>query len=185
MFQKANSYYLLSFVCLLLVFPYKASAMGTKYKDCPDKGVRELNIIATNSLNLTRQLSWQATADKTRIRSSKRLEIYNQTLSKVSRLEKDLATLQKITNPRLKLPETQVTLSASQLRQRSTTTQQDFQNIMDKLFFVFRESIEQQNEDKEYFLRRLKTMNEIGEQLGDYLKELIDATRNCNPPTYR
>ena len=185
MFQKANSYYLLSFVCLLLVFPCKASAMGTNYEDCPKKGVRELNIIATNSLNLTRQLSWQATADKTRIRSSKRLESYNQALSKVSRLEKDLATLQKITNSRVKLSETQITLSASQLRQRSITIQQDFQNIMEILFFIFRESIEQQNEDKEYFLRRLKTMNELGEQLGDYLGELFDATRNCNPPTYR
>ena len=185
MFQKANSYYLLSSLCLLLVFPCKASAMGTAYEDCPEKSVREINIIATKSLNLTRQLSSQAAADKTRIRSSKRLSIYNQTLSKVSSLEKDLATLQLITNPRVKLSKTQVTLSASQLRQRSTTIQQDSQNIMEKLFFVFRESIQKQNQDKEYFLSRLKTMNEIGEQLGDYLKELNDATRNCNPPTSR
>jgi L-2-hydroxyglutarate oxidase LhgO len=154
--------------------------MGTNYEDCPEKGVNGLNILVSKSLDLTRQFKWQATIDKNRVLSSKRLEIYNQAMSKVSRLETDLATLKKITDPRVKLSKTQVTLNASQLAQRSPIILQDSQNMMDTLFYVFRESIEQTNRDKEYFLSRLRTMNEIGEQLGDYLRELNYTTRNCN-----
>jgi hypothetical protein len=48
------------------------------------------------------------------------------------------------------------------------------QNIMATLFFVFRESIVEQNEDKKYWLTKLKEMNEIAEALADQLKYLND-----------
>jgi hypothetical protein len=51
------------------------------------------------------------------------------------------------------------------------------QNIMATLYFVFRESIVQQNEDKKYWLIRLKEMNKIAEAQADYLKYLQDRLK--------
>jgi len=48
-------------------------------------------------------------------------------------------------------------------------------DVMATLFMVFRESIQQTNEDKRYFLQRLQEMNQIAEALGDYLRELNDG----------
>lgn len=48
-------------------------------------------------------------------------------------------------------------------------------DIMASLFHIFRESIEQTNEDKKHFLEKLTTMNEISEAMGNYLKELTNA----------
>lgn len=42
------------------------------------------------------------------------------------------------------------------------------------LYHVFRESIEQQNEDKRYWLKRLEEMNEISDALSDYQEHLRD-----------
>ena len=50
-------------------------------------------------------------------------------------------------------------------------------NIMALLFFVFRESIKEQNEDKKYWLGRLKEMNKIAQALADQLKYLNQAMR--------
>lgn len=47
--------------------------------------------------------------------------------------------------------------------------------IMETLFLVFRESIEETNEDKQYFLTKLKMFNDMGEALSDYLRELTTA----------
>jgi len=47
-------------------------------------------------------------------------------------------------------------------------------NIMEVLFLVFRESIEATNEDKKYFLEKLKKYNDMGEALSDYLSQLMD-----------
>lgn len=47
--------------------------------------------------------------------------------------------------------------------------------IMETLFLVFRESIEETNKDKQYFLTKLKMYNDMGEALSDYLKELTTA----------
>lgn len=49
------------------------------------------------------------------------------------------------------------------------------QGIMETLFMVFRESIEEMNEDKQYFLEKLKMYNDMGEELSEYLKELNDV----------
>jgi len=53
-------------------------------------------------------------------------------------------------------------------------------DIMATLFLVFRESIEEANEDKKYFLEKLRTMNKISQALGDYLKELNELTIEVN-----
>jgi hypothetical protein len=47
-------------------------------------------------------------------------------------------------------------------------------DVMTKLFHVFKDSIRQMNNDKQYFLEKLKFFNDIGEALSDYLKELCD-----------
>jgi hypothetical protein len=47
--------------------------------------------------------------------------------------------------------------------------------IMDTLFAVFRESIEDMNEDMQYFAQKLKMYNDIGEALSNYLSGLVDV----------
>lgn len=47
-------------------------------------------------------------------------------------------------------------------------------NIMELLFLVFRESINETNEDKRYFLGKLQDFNKIAEGLTEYLGELSD-----------
>ena len=47
-------------------------------------------------------------------------------------------------------------------------------DVMQQLFNVFKESINQTNNDKRYMLEKLKFFNSIGEALSDYLKELVD-----------
>lgn len=51
------------------------------------------------------------------------------------------------------------------------------QNILAMLYFVFRESIVEQNEDKRYWLTRLKEMNKISDALADQLKYLQNKAR--------
>jgi hypothetical protein len=53
-------------------------------------------------------------------------------------------------------------------------------DVMASLFYVFRESIEQANHDKRYFLEELKTMQDLASALGDYLKTLNDASRQLS-----
>jgi len=49
-------------------------------------------------------------------------------------------------------------------------------NIHEILFLVFKESIEETNEDKKYFLAKMKDFNTMGENLSDYLRELTEAS---------
>ncbi len=49
-------------------------------------------------------------------------------------------------------------------------------NIHEVLFLVFRQSIEETNKDKEYFLKKLREYNDMAEGLSEYLKELVDAS---------
>lgn len=49
-------------------------------------------------------------------------------------------------------------------------------DIMAMLYFVFRESIVQENEDKKYWLEKLKLHNALGEALAEYLKELMELS---------
>lgn len=51
-------------------------------------------------------------------------------------------------------------------------------NIMELLFLVFRQSIEETNEDKKYFLQKLKMFNDMGESLSNYLSDLVDVSRD-------
>lgn len=51
------------------------------------------------------------------------------------------------------------------------------QNIIATLYFVFRESIVQQNEDKKYFLNKLAETNKIAEAQGEYLNYLQNKAR--------
>jgi hypothetical protein len=49
-------------------------------------------------------------------------------------------------------------------------------DVMSSLFYVFKESIEEGNEDKRYFLSKLAEMNTIAEAMGEYLKDLNEAS---------
>lgn len=50
-------------------------------------------------------------------------------------------------------------------------------SIIEVLFLVFRESIQDMAEDKRYFLMKLQEFNKMGEQLSDYLHYLVDASQ--------
>jgi hypothetical protein len=60
----------------------------------------------------------------------------------------------------------------------SVTQHNPHGNIMGVIFLVFRDSIEEQNEDKRYWLERLKEQDAIADALGDYLEELASASRD-------
>jgi hypothetical protein len=49
-------------------------------------------------------------------------------------------------------------------------------NIMEVLFLVFRESIQETNEDKKYFLLKLQEFNTMAEKISDYLSHLVDES---------
>lgn len=49
-------------------------------------------------------------------------------------------------------------------------------DVMSTLFWVFRNSIEEANEDKRYFLEKLKSMNDIAEAQSEYLKSLMELS---------
>ena len=53
-------------------------------------------------------------------------------------------------------------------------------NIWVVLYYVFRESIIEQNEDKKYWLSKLKMYNDLAEALSDYLKKLNEAASGLN-----
>jgi hypothetical protein len=58
-------------------------------------------------------------------------------------------------------------------------------DIMKVLFDVFRESINQTNADKNYFLNRLAEQNEISEALMNYLEELLSKTDDSSLGPYK
>ncbi|MAE94468.1 MAG: hypothetical protein CL910_07395 [Deltaproteobacteria bacterium] len=53
-------------------------------------------------------------------------------------------------------------------------------NIGEVLFVVFRESIEQMNKDKKYYLGKLERFNAMGEALSEYLAELTEASKELS-----
>ena len=53
-------------------------------------------------------------------------------------------------------------------------------NIHEILFLVFKESIQETNEDKKYFLQKMKDFNSMGEDLSDYLREMVDASTSLS-----
>ncbi|MFC1611453.1 hypothetical protein ACFL6C_10870 [Myxococcota bacterium] len=53
-------------------------------------------------------------------------------------------------------------------------------NIMEVLFLVFRESIQQTNEDKKYFLIKLQEFNKMAEKISEYLSELVDKSQDLS-----
>lgn len=50
-------------------------------------------------------------------------------------------------------------------------------DILAAIFHLFKTSIEESNEDKRFFLQKLKNMNDIAEAMGDYLKELNEKAK--------
>jgi hypothetical protein len=54
------------------------------------------------------------------------------------------------------------------------------QNVMEILFFVFRQSIQATNDDKKYFLDRLQDYNLMAEKLSDYLSQLVTDSQNLS-----
>lgn len=65
---------------------------------------------------------------------------------------------------------------------KMTALEQQFPsgNVMELLYLVFRDSIKQTNEDKKYFLTKLKEYNAMAEALSDYLSELVDESQNLS-----
>jgi hypothetical protein len=53
-------------------------------------------------------------------------------------------------------------------------------NIMETLLVVMKESINEANEDKKYYLQKLATYNEIAEALSDQLQDLVSAAGGLN-----
>lgn len=53
-------------------------------------------------------------------------------------------------------------------------------NIYELLFLVFRESIDQTNKDKAYFLAKIQECNDMAEGLSDYLGELVDKSQELS-----
>ncbi len=60
-----------------------------------------------------------------------------------------------------------------------TSTTNAAMEIMDTLFLVFKQSIEETNEDKKYFLEKLKMYKEMGDALDDYLSDLVDVAHEA------
>lgn len=50
-------------------------------------------------------------------------------------------------------------------------------NIMETLFLVFRESIQETNQDKKYFLLKLQEYNTMAEDLSKYLEQLVEDSQ--------
>ena len=53
-------------------------------------------------------------------------------------------------------------------------------DIMSQLFAIFHESIQDANEDKQYFQKKLRDMNKVSDALSSYLKELNAITIEVN-----
>jgi hypothetical protein len=53
-------------------------------------------------------------------------------------------------------------------------------NIMEVLFLVFKESIQETNEDKKYFLKKLSMFNDMAEELSGYLEYLTDMSQELS-----
>ncbi len=53
-------------------------------------------------------------------------------------------------------------------------------DILGLLFFIFRESIMEQNEDKQYWLSKLKDLNAVADELSSYLEELNKASQKLS-----
>ncbi len=53
-------------------------------------------------------------------------------------------------------------------------------NIMEVLFLVFRESIQETNEDKKYFLLKLQEFNTMAEKISDYLSHLVKESQRLS-----
>jgi methyl-accepting chemotaxis protein len=61
-------------------------------------------------------------------------------------------------------------------RMAAVKTQFPNGNIMEVLFLVFRESIQETNEDKKYFLLKLQEFNTMAEKISDYLSHLVNES---------
>ena len=53
-------------------------------------------------------------------------------------------------------------------------------NVHELLFLVFKESIKETNEDKKYFLKKLKEYNDMAEGLSEYLGDLVEASQELS-----
>lgn len=53
-------------------------------------------------------------------------------------------------------------------------------DILEALFSVFKESIEDMEDDKEYMLAKLEMFNDMGEALSDYLHEINEAAQEVS-----
>jgi len=62
-------------------------------------------------------------------------------------------------------------------RMQALSAQYPHGNVMEVLFLVFRESIQETNEDKKYFLIKLQEFNQMAEQVSKYLSELVERSQ--------
>lgn len=69
--------------------------------------------------------------------------------------------------------ENQRTQAVQRIAQATT---QEERNVMEELLEILKESIEDANKDREYYLEKLETYNKMGKQLTDYLSDLVDKS---------
>ncbi|KKN26459.1 hypothetical protein LCGC14_0874610, partial [marine sediment metagenome] len=55
-------------------------------------------------------------------------------------------------------------------------SEKTFKNTMESLFNVLSESLNEMNEDKEMWEKKMENMKEISESMSDYIKELNEAS---------
>ena len=73
---------------------------------------------------------------------------------------------------------TQTNLDGFKEYMQRIQAEQPHGNIMEVLFLVFKESIKETNEDKKYFLQKLKMFNDMAESISDYLSYLVEESKD-------
>lgn len=151
--------------------PHSVFAMGSSYEDCAGHNLKKINTIASQSLQLTKKVQYEARKYPVRLKK---------TISVVGEIQNDLNRVKNLTAYRIKTTDYVVRSEMDRFMQGGIAQRKEFNDVMELLFSVFRESIEEQNADKQYWLNKLSEMNKIGETLGDYLTQLNDAVIEIN-----
>ncbi len=68
--------------------------------------------------------------------------------------------------------------ASAEFKKTLTSYMKNFKHgdVMAAIFHIFKEAIEETNEDKKFWLQKLENMNDIAEAMGDYLKELNEKS---------
>ena len=153
----------LSFLSLLLLavimIPQWVYCMGSRYEDCSPNDPVAMNRLASQSLQLTKNIKYEAQKYPRRL---------NQTVAVMNGIEANLIRAKNLTTPGKTYSNLMVKNEVNAFAVNMTNLSHQYGNVMEALFTVFRESIQQTNADKRYFLNKLKEYNDMAVALGDY-----------------